>query len=211
LGSKSGVSVQEAIKIGTSAVKLTSTSSSEAYLISPQLNKAANNIEIGMSIYGKKGTKYSIFLTPDPTDMSQAVPLWENVEIQKNNEWEDLTFNTLVTDLIDVGMAVVVFMPSGVDATMYVDNMKFTTAPTCPKLENLREIVSDSTFTIIDWNEYIVAGNYEVLVSKDSVGKSKVADKDSVITISKSYKVNSHPCTIDDLEKNMAYTIKLHN
>lgn len=209
LGSKSGVSVQEAIKIGTSAVKLTSTNSSEAYLISPQLNKAANNIEIGMSVYGKKGTKYSIFLTPDPTDMSQAIPLWENIEIQKNNEWDDLTFNTLVTDLTDVGMAVVVFMPSGVDATMYVDNIKFSTAPTCPKLESLREIVSDSTFTTIDWNEYIEVGNYEVLVSKDSIGKSQVADRDSVITISKSYNVNSHPCTIDGLDKNKAYTIKV--
>ena len=209
LGSKSGLSVQEAIKIGASAVKLSSTSSSDAYLISPQLNKAANNIEIGMSVYGKKGTKYSILLTPDPTDLSQAIPLWENVEIQKNNEWEELTFNTLVTNLTDVGMSVVVFMPSGVDATMYVDNMSFKTAPTCPKLENLREIVSDSTFTKIDWNEYVEAGNYEVLVSKDSVVKSQVSDKDSIINVVKKYTVSTHPCTIEGLDKNMAYTIKV--
>ena len=209
LGSKSGVSVQETIKLGASAVKLSSTTSTEAYLISPQLNKAANNIEIAMSVYGKMGTQYSILLTPDPTDMSQAIPLWENLEIQKNNEWEDLTFNTLMTGLTDVGMSVVVFMPSGVDATMYVDNMKFVTAPTCPKLENLREIVSDSTFTKIDWTEYIEAGNYEVLLSKDSVIKSQVTDKDSVITISKSYKVNSHPCQIEGLDKNTGYSVKV--
>ncbi len=209
LGSKLGVSVQEVIKLGASSVKLVSSVSSEAYLASPQLNIAANDIEFAMSVYGERGTKYSIFLTPDPTDMSQAIPLWENLEIQKTNEWEELTFNTVITDFTDLGMSIVVFMPSGVDATMYIDNCKFSPAPTCPKLENLKEIVSDSTFTTIDWNEYIVADNYEVLVSKDTVVKSQVADRDSVITISKSYKVNSHPCTINGLDKNMAYTIKV--
>ena len=204
LGSKSGVSVQEVIKLGTSSVKLTSTATSGAYLVSPQLNRAANDIEFAMSVYGKKGTKYSIFLTPDPTDMSQAVPLWENLEIQRNNEWEELTFNTIIADFSDLGMSVVVFMPSGVEATMYIDNCKFSPAPTCPKLENLKEVVSDSTFVIIDWDEYVAVNEYEVVFIKDSLIKA-----DSVVSISKSYFVDSHPYKIEGLDKNTKYAVKV--
>ena len=212
LGSSSGISVQEAVKIGRSAVRMTSTSSKEAYIISPQMAQAANNMEIGFSIYGAKGTKYSVYLTPDPTDMSQAAPLWENVEIQKNNEWQDLTFNTIQAPFADKGMAVVIFMASGINAVMYIDNFVVRKAPTCPKLENLVEVVSDSTFTTLDWSEFIAATNYEVMMTKDSLIKSVLTGKiDSTISVSTAYNVNSHPCTITGLEKNTKYSVKVRS
>ncbi len=204
IGSKSGVSLQEGIKIGATGVKLSSTTTTEAYIVSPQLNYAANAIEIAFSVYGTKGTKYSVLLTPSPTDLSQAIPLWEDVEIQKTNEWQHLTFNTIVTDLVDKGYAVVIFMPSGVGATMYIDDFKCLKAPSCPKLENLREIVSDSTFTTLDWTEYISTDEYEIVMTKDSLAKA-----DSIVKISHSYKVNTHPVTIEDLDKNTKYEVKV--
>ena len=204
LGSKSGVWLQEGIKIGATGVKMSSTKTAEAYIASPQLNYAANKIEMSFSVYGTKGTKYSILLTPNPTDMSQAIPLWEDVEIQKSNEWQNLTFNTIVTDLEDKGYAVVLFMPSGVDATMYVDDFNFKKAPSCPKLENLREIVSDSTFTTLDWTEFVVAEGYEVMLTKDSLAKA-----DSIVKVSRLYQINTHPCTISGLDKNTKYDVKV--
>ena len=199
-----GCGLQEGIKIGATGVQLSSTKDAEVYIISPQLNYAANKIEISFSVYGKKGTKYSVLLTPNPTYMSQAIPLWENVEVQKSNEWQNLTFNTIVSDLEDKGYAVVVFMPSGVDATMYVDNFTFTKAPNCPKLENLNEIISDSTFTTLDWTEFIVADGYEVMLTKDSLAKA-----DSIVKVSHLYQVDEHPCTITGLDKNTKYDVKV--
>lgn len=204
LGSSSGLWLQESIKIGATGVKLSSTTATEAYIISPQLNHEANDVEISFSVYGEKGTKYSILLTPNPTDLSQAIPLWENVEIQKTNEWQDLTFNTVVTSLVDKNMSVVVFMPSGVDATMYIDNFKCTKAPTCPRLENLTELVSDSTFTTLDWSEYVTVGEYEVVLTKDTLIRA-----DSVARVSRSFIVNAHPCTITNLDKNTKYDVKV--
>lgn len=212
LGSSSGISVQEAIKIGRSAVRIASTSSKDAYIISPQMAQAANNMEIGFSVYGAQGTKYSIFLTPDPTDMSQAVPLWENVEIQKNNEWQTLTYNTIQAPFADKGMAVVIFMPAGIDAVMYVDNFVVNKAPTCPKLENLVEVVSDSTFTTLDWSEFITSNLYQVMMTKDSVVKSVVTGQlDSTISVSRLHSVDSHPCTIYGLDKNTKYSAKVRS
>ena len=204
LGSKSGVSVQEGVKIGASGLKLQTTSATDAYVVSPQLNYAANKLEISFSVYGGKGTKYSVLLTQNPTDMSQAIPLWENVEVQKNNVWEEVTFNTIVADLEDKGYAVVVYMPAGVDATLYVDNFSCKKAPNCPKLENLREIVSDSTFTSLDWTEFVVAEGYEVMVTKDSL-----AGADSLVRVSHVYQVDAHPCTITGLDKNTRYDVKV--
>lgn len=204
LGSKSGVTLQDGIKIGASAVRLTSTSNTDAYIISPQFNHKANDLEIAFSVYGAKGTKFSIFLTPDPTDLSQAIPLWEDEEILKTNEWQHLTFNTIITSIEDKNMAVVIYMPSGIDATMYVDEFKCKKSPSCPRLENLVEIVSDSTFTTIDWSEHIVSGEYEILLSKDSLIKA-----DSIVRVSRSYIVDSHPCTINGLEKNKKYEVKV--
>ena len=191
-----GVSFQATIKEGKdgAAAKLESTASSEAYLISKQLNQAANRIQISMSVYGAKGTKFSILFTPDPFDLTQAIPLWDNQEILHDNVWYNLTYNTRLFDITDKKMSLVILVPAGQNSTLYVDNVAFKGAPTCAKLNNLREVISDSTFTQIDWDEFMEASNYEVVVS----------NADTTMT----YFVSSHPSILDGLSKNTKYNVK---
>lgn len=194
--SESGVSIQGSVKYGKegSAVKMTSSSQNPAYLVSRKLALAANMMQISMNVYAQKGTKFSILLTPDPLDLSQAVMLWDNQEILQNNEWYNLTYNTRLFDFSDLGWALVIFLPAGSDATLYIDDVNFSVAPTCAKLNNLREIVSDSTFTQIDWTEFTPAESYEVVVF----------DEDTSMT----HIVTEHPCILSGLAKNSKYSVK---
>ena len=204
--SETGASVQGAIKTGTnsdgSALKLSTSTDKSAYFITRQLNKEANKMQISMDIYGKVGTKYSLYLTPDPINLAEAIVLWKDEEVLFDNKWYRVTYNTSIFDFADKNLSFVISVDGGSNSTLYVDNLYFENAPKCPSVNKLREVITDSTFTQIDWEDYVQAQKYEVFV-QEKVSSSKEE------AFTKTYFVTGHPCVIDSLEKNKYYSISV--
>lgn len=151
------------------ALCLTATTSNGAFVTTPILNHAANDLDVRMKLYAAKGTVFSFGIMTEPSMPETFEVLWRDT-IREDNTWIEYrrpTITSLGYSASDHA-ALAIALDAGVVATLYVDDIEVTDAPTCMYIHNLRYITSSDASITIDWQEYQIADAYEVEITNAS-------------------------------------------
>ena len=165
--------------------------SAQAYITTPMLNFAANNMQVDLKYYCTANVKFTVGVMTDPYDMGTYVPLYSD-SVATINTWTEIRMNTASYGAATTGAAIAIMVPSGATAYMYIDDFSVTEKPACPRLERLSVVAVDSTSATISWVDYDNVGNYEVQVGTDNP-----------------ISVTTNPYTLTGLNKNSSYTVKV--
>ena len=181
------------------ALCLTATTSNGAFVATPILNHAANDLDIKMKLYAAKGTAFSVGIMTEPSMPETFEVLWRDT-IQVDNSWIEYrrpTITSLGYSASDHA-ALAIALDAGVVATLYVDDINVTDAPTCMYIDNLRYLTSSDTTITIDWHEYQTADAYEV----------EITDNNGVI----SYETSStKPFIVTGLTPDTQYSLRIRS
>lgn len=143
-------------------VKLVSSVSDGAYLYTPQLDFASDDMQLTMKIYGSKGTGFKVLVGENAFEPYSFMPVYNGV-VEEDKKWSEVTVFTKASYLGAQKNAVLcVQVESGKSATLYIDEFRLDDAPDCLAPFGLRlDNVSDNSFTV-DWDEYKTVGRYEI-------------------------------------------------
>lgn len=178
------------------AVHLQTTPKKEAYIISPQLDHNAADLEIELALRGTKGTIYIVGLIADPADFSTFEPFIEDTIVSETSEWVNFRVNTESTMLYadTTGVSFMVYIPASNYADVYVDNVDIHAIPTCLRPERLR--VSDiiGNGCVVDWLQYdATVNNFQI---KFTPTASSVASGAEEVIVNN---VTTHPYRVENL------------
>lgn len=178
---------------GGQSAYLYATSRQQAYIVTPQLNFAANNMEVSFFYYSTANVRFSAGLISDPYDVSTYVPMF-NDSVVNTKQWVEVRFNTAKFADAAEGKAIAIMIPSGTSCQLYIDNFSVREKPLCSRIERLNVDRIDSTSVVISWVDYENTGSYEVQLGENPA----VA-------------VSENPYTITGLDKNTNYSVKVRN
>ena len=184
------------------SLRLSSTTTAGALVVSPRFEHAATDLDIQMKIYGAIGTKFKVGLMSDPLLPETFEVLWED-SIKADNVWLDYRRPSLTsvayTNRDKVSLAIA--LDAGVVATMYVDSVSVTDAPDCMYLYDLKFETSDASSVTIRWSEYEVADKYAYEI--------KVKESESVLSGEKS--AIGGEMTIEGLLASTEYSVRVRS
>lgn len=170
---------------------MNASSKTMAYLVSPQFDFAANNMEVSFWYHASANVKFTVGVIADPYDVSSYVALYAD-SVATTKAWTEVRFNTSAYADALVGRAIAIMIPSGTSTQMYIDDFSVKEKPACARPERLTVSAIDSTSVTLSWVDYENAGSYEVQVGE----QTPVA-------------VTTNPYTVVGLEKGTAYSFKV--
>ena len=150
------------------SLKLNSTTTSGAFIVTPRLFHPANDLDIKMKIYGAIGTKFKVGLMSDPLLPETFEVLWVD-SIKADETWVDYRRPSLTSVAYGAtdNVSLAISLDAGVVSTLYIDSLSVSDAPGCMYLYDLRLVTSTATTVVVDWSEYIEAESYEYEIKVD--------------------------------------------
>ena len=168
------------------------------YAVSEQFAHAANDLEVSFMVYGDLGLPFNVGLTTDPLSADAFEILLEDT-INSRSNWREVRLCTDASYYADQeNVSLFISLPAGVSGRLYVDAVRVTTRPTCPRLENIKVKNILAQEVTLDWLEYGKAGKYEVEIINVLNPEAGVISKT----------VTSYPCVISGLVGNTTYSVK---
>lgn len=148
--------------VNNRVLKLTSTLTDGAYVYTPRLGHASDDMMLTMKVYGAKNIRYEVSVGTNAADASSFSSIY-NGTITTANEWTEVTIFTKPSYWKEKKNTIIeIKISGGENRTLYIDDIKIEDAPNCLAPFDLRmETVSDQSMTI-DWSEYVSSPNYEV-------------------------------------------------
>jgi len=120
---------------GGKYVQLKTTSSDNAYIIFPLMNIASNDMQMDFFIKCASNVSYKAGYTTDPYK-ADAMYFVQTGTLETAN-WENIRFNTANKPSSFTELMGCVFIESGANATIYLDEVTIDTIPSCTRPENL--------------------------------------------------------------------------
>lgn len=173
------------------AIEMKATAEELAMLILPPMNHAGNDMQISVWVYGAKGVGYDIGLIEDVANTATFVPLRdEEYVVETGEKWTEVRLNSEAWGGEERGLSFAIMLPRGGVQTLYVDDVEIVKTPLCPRPEELRAEVQDSTSVRLSWS-----------------GKSGVTHKVYVINGKDTIRTRTqdNPAVIGGLEANTSY------
>ena len=125
------------------AIKLKATTSDYAYVMFPLMDADIDKMEIDFSVRknsGNNNVAYEIGVVTDPSEiLGTYLPLI--YDTASTTGWVNKRFNTSTASSIwgftdNVG-AVCIFIPSGINSELWIDNVNIHAKPNCLRVENV--------------------------------------------------------------------------
>lgn len=182
------------------SLRLCTTTSEISYFVLPFVNAIANDLEIEFKI--KRGNAYSptngtvTYQVGYVTDISNIndnfVPVLLD-SIVDDTEWKSIVFNTSNTGDVTTPIAFCIFIGSGYDNCVYVDNIDIHQLPSCRRPEGLAASNPTSTDITLSWD----------YASSSIVALRAISDDGSVV-VDTAYQ---NPFVMSGLNPNTTYNI----
>jgi len=191
-------SINSSTKYGTSgkSLELSTANSESAYMIFPLLNHAANDIEMGF--YAKSSISstltYMVGIVSDPGDIEGTFEPLRIDSLTNNTTWEEIRMNTALASVSTSPVMMCIFVGSGTDASMFVDNVNIHQIPTCIRPEQFRAYNPTATSVDLAWSTS-TATTHLVEVT-DAAGTSQVV-------------ATTNPYTVTGLQSNSSYSFRI--
>ena len=210
--------VQTTTRYGTSgaALKLVSTASTDAYVVSIPLNEAANNLEISFKVYGAVKQKLSVGIIEDITDVSTAELVF-NDSLSVANTWTEYVVSTQGVSYTASGLSLIFYSPSGSANTIYIDDIQVTTLPTCLRVKNLSYSQVGADSAVLNWTDQSSVTSWLVRYITGTDTATVVANAKPFtltgLTANTTYKVDVRAiCSVSDTSvySNFPVTFKTH-
>lgn len=167
--------VSTTYKIGATSLKLTSGSSGDAYVVTPQLDGAANNLEINFKAYATSSNqRFRVFVMSDPYNISSA-SLIADLTLTTIGVWEDFALNTSKFGLSNANQYIVFYSPSGTANTVYLDDINIRLLPAYPRPDSLKVNGIDETFAQLSWLETGTATAWSIELIRPGIDTVDVA------------------------------------
>ena len=166
-------SLTDSYKYGLSgkSMKITSTDLRKGYVASPQIECAADSIQVDLWVFTTSyGTPIQFGLMSDIHDYTSCEEL-KSFTINAESTWTNLRFTFANTQQAGVrNLSVAIIVPEGNANTVYVDNVTISRKPSCLRPENVTVDFIDSTFAQLSWYEDAAINNYVVEVNNIETG-----------------------------------------
>lgn len=176
------------------SLSLTSSTTEQAYVIFPELQHAANDLEITFfARTDNPGASFYTGILSDPSDISTLDPT--RLDTLPDENWHEIRFNTAsYWDNTQTSAAVAMLMTSGFDHTIYIDRLSIHAIPTCTRPENPALVSVADRNAVISWSG--------TNASQVAVMLASGADTARILA-------GSSPYTLTGLEPNTYYSAQL--
>jgi len=180
------------------AIKLKSTASESAFVMFPLMSADVDKLEIDFSVHrgsNSSNVSYEIGVVTDPSQLiSTYVPLISDTAT--STAWVNKRINTSLAytmwGMTDSAAAICIFIPSGTNGEMWIDNVNIHSKPGCLRVENVN---------IEDYDINSVTVSFETGGSNSFTIKCKSA-VDSIITTA-----TTSPATVTGLSPDKNYVV----
>ena len=149
---------------GTSgrSLLLQSTTSADAFLISPSVSALANNLEITFKANGAVGTQFRVGILDDIANLTSITDISSAPVTVTLSGWNEYTITTPSTLAAVSGKCIVFYMPAGTANTVYLDNIDIHVKPTCPRPQGLKVSNITDNSVYLSWTETGTATAWKV-------------------------------------------------
>ena len=180
------------------SLKLYATTTDQVLVATQPLNHVANDMEVDFMFYAPSGTSFQVGLMSDPGDMSTFEQLY-TATVPTSSVWKNYRFNTSNSAQgTATNLHVAFVVNSGAARTCYLDNVNIHAIPSCPRLENLTVISTDSVSVTLSWTDLISGShNYE----------TEIVSADTTVYLT----ANSNPAIIFGLSAQTNYTARVRS
>lgn len=182
---------------GGNALAMSATATESSMTVFQQISHPVNDIQCVVWLRGSvSNTKFSIGLISDPYDPSTFIPVLED-SLATSGVWNEIRFNTANIASPQSNQSVAILLPDGKSATLYADDLKLTTIPSCPRPERLSVLSSDSISARLKWD-----------------GKNAPLARQACLMTSSdtSYQlISANPGMVTNLADNTDYTVKVRD
>ena len=186
---------------GESGNSLALVSTVDAQALATTTPIAHNGNDIQVDFYANTtttGANLTVGLISDPFDFSSFEPIY-SCELTANT-WNNVRFNTFNSQQgTQQGLMIGFVVASGAATTIYLDDVTISAIPSCPRLEDFKVDLADSTFVKLSWLESVASNNYQVEVMNLS---------DTTVNYSI---VNSNPAVINGLIPQTSYKFRVRS
>lgn len=175
--------------VGHSAI-ISASKEFSPYIASPQLDFAANDMEVSFWYRCSGNTKFSAGVTTDPYN-TNVRNLFYTDSVKETNKWVEVRFNT--AQITGTGkVSIVISLPSGSDVNMFIDKFSVRKKPICSRPGRLTVDAVDSSSVTLSWMDFEKAGTY----------KLKVGEQTPIT-------VTDNPYVLRDLKPNTEYEVRV--
>lgn len=200
--SSSNVGVTTDVKRDTKSLKLKSTVTSSSKVVTRPIAHLGNDLEVDFWLYAPANTNLSVSLTNNPSDEAFSEPLYSFTTSEStNNSWTNYRFNTKNTASYATTQDVSVEfkLESGSETVVYIEDINIHAIPTCPRLEDLTYIASDTSTITFGWTETTTApsNNYQIEYTTNGNTQYVMA--------------NSNPFTVTNLNPDTYYDFRVRS
>ncbi|MGM9794962.1 MAG: fibronectin type III domain-containing protein [Candidatus Aphodosoma sp.] len=169
--------VSNTFKYGTEgySFKLLNTVSAQVQAMTLPIAHAGNDIQVEFMALGGIGTPIKVGLMSDPNDFSSFDEIFVDT-LDVRNLWVNYRFNTIGTQYGTTQNLYLCFVvTSGVSYSLYLDDIKITEIPSCPRLEDVKIFDLDSTSFSIKWTEYKSTPTNNYIIELTNMNDSSVS------------------------------------
>ncbi|MGM9795017.1 MAG: fibronectin type III domain-containing protein, partial [Candidatus Aphodosoma sp.] len=180
------------------SLKLYATTTDQVLVATQPLNHAANDMEVDFMFYAPSGTSFQVGLMSDPSDMSTFEQLYTAV-VPTSSVWKNYRFNTSNSAQgTATNLHIAFVVSSGATRTCYLDNVNIHAIPSCPRLEDLTVISTDSVSVTLSWTDPL---------SGSSDYETEIVSADTTIYLTANY----NPATIYGMSPQTDYTARVRS
>jgi len=176
------------------SLRLDPTTNDNAYVVFPLVGLRADSIEIDFSMRSysyRHVTHYQVGVVSNPmSPMDDFYPLV--IDSLTSSDWHNFRINTSVSGMTNNPAAICIFIVSGNDNPVFIDDVNIHRLPSCIRPENVTVTYEGITTATIDW-AMTTAPSYQVHAVS--------------LTDSLSYTASAHPFTLTGLTPNTEYNV----
>ncbi len=196
--STQNINIQNDVRYGDSGYSLSITTKEQnEYVITPQINHDVNDIQITLTVRGKKDSNFSILVLPDPTNISTALPIHEEV-IELKDEWYEFRINTKDLELDGIVNPAFIIFSNTANTILYVDDIEISSIPNCIRPERVK--ISNTSNTSADITSIMSnASQYEVQCATEATFQNPIEFKN----------IPAIPYTLSGLSPKTSYFVRM--
>ncbi|MCQ2332569.1 MAG: fibronectin type III domain-containing protein [Paludibacteraceae bacterium] len=175
-------------------LRLNPTTASDAYIIFPLVAESADNLEIDYRIRQDETyeTMYMVGIITDPADIGTFAPVYYGT--LNDDDWHDIRFNTIGQMDPISPVSVCFYFGSGLNTTIYMDDVNIHMAPGCFRPENPKVSNVTKNSATVEWEEN---GSINYTISFSAPGDTKT------------FTSTTSPYTATGLTPNTHYTVTI--
>ena len=133
------------------SVKLTSTATDLALIVFPQMDHFTNDLQFAAWVRATAvNAEYTVGLMSDPSDGSTFVPVYNGV-VPTTSSWFNVRFNTANLAMAEKNYSLAIMVPDGFAKSIFFDEVRITSIPSCPRPELLTVSAIDSANATLAW------------------------------------------------------------